>query len=116
VIDLIPAIYPPLYRRNTGDVVESVTVTLLNLERPSTWGEVGDLIDRRGSIANVNLCRIARVDTLRASKILTAWLEQGLLNPLPDRAKRNTAYRKPAQPAEVQDLLSEGLDNKPVAV
>ena len=35
----------------------------------------------------------------------------GLLEPLPDRAKRNTAYSKPAQPDQA-GLLSEAKDNK----
>lgn len=103
-------LYPPQYRQNTGAAVESVTVTLLNLERPSAWDEVSDWLDRHRSIANADLCRIARVDTLKASKMLAAWREQGLLVPLPDRAKRNMAYRKPV---EEPDLLSEGMDNKP---
>jgi hypothetical protein len=36
-----------------------------------------------------------------------------LLVPLPNRAKRNMAYTKPAQPVEQQSLLSSALDNKP---
>lgn len=84
----------------------------LNLERPSAWDEVSDWIDRHGAIANADLCRIAALDTLKASKMLAAWREQGFLVPLPDRAKRNMAYRKPTQPAEEPDLLSEALDNK----
>ena len=50
--------------------MESVTVTLLNLERPSMWDEVSDWIDRNGSIANAELCKIAGVETLKASKML----------------------------------------------
>ena len=92
--------------------MESVTVTLLNLKRPSVWDEVSDWLDRHGAIANADLCRIAGVDTLKASKMLSAWREQGLLAPLPDRAKRNMAYMKATQQAEQPDLLSEGLDNK----
>jgi ATP-dependent DNA helicase RecG len=90
-------------------------VTLLNLERPSAWDQVSDWIDRHGSIANADLCRIAGVDTLKASKMLAAWREQGLLAPLPDRAKRNMAYRKPIQTEEEPDLLSEASDNNPQA-
>ncbi len=105
-------LYPPQYRQNTGTAVESVTVTLLNLERPSVWDEVSDWLDRHGAIANADLCRIAGVDTLKASKMFAAWREQGLLAPLPDRAKRNMAYIKATQQAEQPDLLSEGLDNK----
>jgi len=105
-------LYPPQYRQNTEPSTESVTVTLLNLERPTVWDEVSDWIDRNGPIANADLCRIGGMDTLNASKLLRSWVEQGLLEPLADRAKRNMAYTKPAQPAEQLSLLSETLDNK----
>lgn len=102
-------LYPPQYSQNTDAAVETVTVTLLNLERPSVWDEVSDWIDRNGSIANAELCKIAGVETLKASKMLGAWVEQGLLEPLPDRGKRNMAYTKPSQAGEQPSLLS-GLE------
>lgn len=102
-------LYPPQYSQNTEAAVESVTVTLLNLERPSMWDEVSDWIDRNGSIANAELCKIAGVETLKASKMLGAWVEQGLLEPLPDRGKRNMAYTRPSQTGEQPSLLS-GLE------
>lgn len=44
--------------------------------------------------------------------MLVAWRDQGLLVPLPDRAKRNMAYTKPAKTgAEQGGLLSELEDN-----
>lgn len=104
-------LYPPQYSQNTEAAVESVTVTLLNLVRPTAWDEVSDWIDRHGSIANAELCKIAGVETLRASKMLGAWVEQGLLEPLPDRGKRNMAYTKPAQAGEQPSLLSGLGDN-----
>ena len=91
-------LYPPQYRQNMEIASESVTVTLLNMERPSVWDEVSDWIDRNGTIANADLCRIAGVDTLKASKMLKAWVEQGVLVQLPALAKRYTSYVKPAQP------------------
>ena len=99
-------LYPPQYRQNTEAAVESVTVTLLNHERPTVWDEVSHWIDAHGAIANSDLCHIADVDTLAASRMLRAWVDQGVLEPLPNRAKRNMAYTKPAQPAEQQTLLS----------
>ncbi len=105
-------LYPPQYRQNTDAQVESVTVTLLNLERPTAWDEVSHWIDAQGSIANAELREIAKLDTLRASKMLAAWVEQGLLVVLPGRGKRNTAYTKPARPPEQASLLSIGPDNK----
>lgn len=107
-------LYPPQYAQNIGAAVESVTVTLLNLERPSVWNEVSDWIDRKGQIANSDLCQIAQVDTLKASRMLKTWVEQGVLVALADRSKRNMAYTKTAQAAQsdVQgDLLSRPLDN-----
>jgi len=99
-------LYPPQYRQNTEAAVESVTVTLLNLERPTVWDEVSHWIDRNGSIANSDICQIAKVDTLKASKMLRAWEEQGVLIRLPERAKRNMAYTKPTQSNEQPSLLS----------
>lgn len=74
--------------------------------------EVSHWIDTHGAIANSDICQIASVDTLKASKMLRAWVDQGVLEPLPNRAKRNMAYAKPAQPVEQPSLLSNALDNK----
>lgn len=104
-------LYPPQYRLNTETAVESVTVTLFNLKRPTAWDEVSDWIDRHGSIANADVVRIAGVDTLKASKLLTAWREQGLLVPVPGRAKRNMAYTKPNGGSAELTLLSALEDN-----
>jgi ATP-dependent DNA helicase RecG len=106
-------LYPPQYSQNTDKAVESVTVTLLNHERPTTWDEVSHWIDEHGEIANSDLREIVKVDTLEASRMLKAWVEQGVLVQVPDRAKRNMAYVKPQQPAEQGSLLSRELDNKP---
>ena len=100
-------LYPPQYRQNIETAVESVTVTLFNLQRPSAWDEVSDWLDRHGSIANADVVRIAKVDTLKASKMLGAWREQGLLAAVPGRGKRNMAYAKPAQVGEQPSLLSQ---------
>jgi ATP-dependent DNA helicase RecG len=51
------------------------------------------------------------VDTLKASKLLAAWRDQGLLVALPDRGKRNMAYTKPGRNGEQPSLLSELEDN-----
>lgn len=105
-------LYPPQYRLNADTAVESVTVTLFNLERPSAWDEVSDWVDRKGSIANADVCRIAKVDTLKASKMLLGWREQGLLAPLPGRGKRNMAYTKPVRGADSTALFSGLPENK----
>jgi ATP-dependent DNA helicase RecG len=106
-------LYPPQYRQNTEVAVESVTVTLLNLRRPTAWDEVSAWIEMHGSIANADVVRIAKVDTLKASKMLTTWREQGLLEQLAGRAKRNMAYVKPSASGDEVGLLSSFADNKP---
>lgn len=106
-------LYPPQYRQVADANKESVTVTLLNMERPTVWDEVSNWIDRNGSIANSEICQIASVDTLKASKMLKAWADQGVLARVPHRAKRNMAYVKPVRADDEQaDLLSSVLDNK----
>lgn len=105
-------LYPPQYRQNAAAAVQSVTVTLFNLKRPSAWDQVSDWIDRNGSIANADVVRIAGVDTLRASELLVAWRDQGLLVPLPGRGKRNMGYAKPDQAQVELGLLSFLEDNK----
>jgi ATP-dependent DNA helicase RecG len=104
-------LYPPQYRQITETATETVTVTLLNMERPTVWDEVSDWIDRHGSLANADLCRITGVDTLKASKMLRAWVEQGVLVQRPALAKRYTVYAKPTQPPVQGVLLSEAQDN-----
>ncbi len=108
-------LYPPQYRENPDAAVESLTVMLLNHERPTAWDEVSDWLDRHGMIANADVVRIAGVDTLRASKMLAGWREQGLLMPVAGRAKRNMAYARP-QASELIDpgaLFSAASDNNP---
>lgn len=109
-------LYPPQYRENPEAAVESLTVLLLNHERPTAWDEVSDWLDRHGTIANADVVRIAGVDTLKSSKMLAGWREQGLLVQVPGRAKRNMAYARP-QAQELADpgaLFSAGADNKPL--
>lgn len=89
----------------------SETLTPLNVERPTIWDEISNWIDRNGAIANADLCRIAEVDTLKASKMLKAFVEEGILEPLPGRAKRNAAYVKPNRPQPQQVLLPDADDN-----
>ncbi len=105
-------LYPPQYSQNTDAAVESVTVTLLNLARPSMWNEVSDWIDRNGPIANSKLCEICDLDTLTASKQLRSWVAQGVLVALPAASRRQASYTKPELLAEPDDSLSFGLDNE----
>jgi ATP-dependent DNA helicase RecG len=99
-------LYPPQYRELSEQAQSAVQVALLNEERPPMWEQVSDWIDRNGPIANSHLCQIAGVDTLRASKMLKRWVEQGLLTADTSGGKRNTTYAKPTAKSEVGGSLS----------
>ncbi|MFW2356423.1 ATP-binding protein [Hydrogenophaga sp.] len=103
-------LYPPQYRQSPDAAVETVTVTLLNLERPSVWDEVDDWIDRNGPIGNANLREIAGWDTLTASRQLRNWVSQGLLEPLPAASRQQARYTKPSKDGKGQNSLSWGFD------
>ena len=107
-------LYPPRYSQNTDAAVEIVTVTLLNLARPSTWDQVSDWIDRKGPIANVQLREISGLDTLAASKQLKLWVAQGVLVALPGTSLKHMRYTLPdlLDLSPEAGLLSLGSDNK----
>ena len=105
-------LYPPQYRQNTEAAVESVTVTLLNLERPSVWDEVSHWIDMHGEIANRQLREITKLDTLEASRMLRTWVAQGVLVALPSASRQQARYTKPMRSVEQVDPLSNAPDNE----
>ena len=105
-------LYPPRYSQNLEAAVESVTVTLLNLARPSTWDEVSDWLDRERAITNSKLREISGLDTLAASKQLKSWVGQGVLVALPAASRQHASYTKPELLAAPVDSLSLGLDNE----
>ena len=92
--------------------VERVTVTLLNLVRPTVWNEVSHWIERNGPIANAQLREIAGLDTLAASKQLRAWVAQGVLVALPAASRQQARYTLPNRLQAGGDSLSLGLDNE----
>lgn len=107
-------LFPPFFMENRDAAQSSVVVTLLNEERPPIWEQVSDWIDRNGPIANSDLCGIAGVDTLRASRMLRRWVEQGVLQRDDSGGKRHTIYRKPApgDGTEIEPSLSFAPDNE----
>lgn len=105
-------LYPPQYRQSPDAAVESVTVTLLNLERPSVWDEVSDWIDRNGPIGNAKLREIAKLETLAASRQLRNWVSQGLLEALPAASRQQAKYTKPSKDGKSVGSLSLGFDNE----
>jgi len=108
-------LYPPFYSENRDAAQASVVVSLLNEERPPIWEQVSSWMDRNGSLANGDLCQIAGVDTLKASKMLKRWVEQGVLLRDDSAGKRHTVYRKPAPDSVIETAcsLSLALDNEP---
>lgn len=106
------SLYPPQYLEQREQAQEAVMVTLLNEERPPVWEQVSDWMDRNGPISNSELCAISGLDTLKASKMLKRWVEQGLLVPDRTRAKRNMVYLKPAVADNTgPELLVRSQDN-----
>ena len=108
-------LYPPQYRELREQAQEGIVVTLLNEERPPIWEQVSDWIDRNGPITNADLCDIASVHTLKASKMLKRWVEQGLLVADVSGGKRHTNYSKPVAEAGGggPGSLSLPQDNEP---
>lgn len=105
-------LYPPQYAVNRDAAVPTVTVTLLNEQRPAVWEQVSDWIDRHGLIANRDLRKIAGVETLQASRMFKGWVESGLLVADDCKGKRGTVYRRPvAPPADSLSLFSEASEN-----
>lgn len=106
-------LFPPFYSENRATAQPSVIVTLRNEERPPVWEQVSDWMDRNGALANSDLCQIAGVDTLRASKMLKRWVEQGVLLRDDSGGKRHTVYKKPIADSEgsADTALSLPLDN-----
>lgn len=100
-------LFPPIYFSMPPFApADCINVWLLNEEQPPVWDQVYDWIEKHGSIANV--------DTLKASKLLKQWVQQGLLMSDDSQAKRNTVYRLSAEEGNVkkQGLLSRVIDNK----
>jgi ATP-dependent DNA helicase RecG len=101
-------LFPPFYSELKEQAQEAIMVMLLNEERPPVWEQVSDWMDRNGAIGNADLCRIAGLDTLKASKLLKRWVDQGVLVADPTRGKRNMVYYKPLQNDIGQEELLPG--------
>lgn len=103
-------LYPPFYYSRN----DSIAVLLLNEERPPVWEQVSNWIDRNGFITNGELCRIASVDTLKASKMLRKWVELEMLEMDISMGKKKALYRKVGSAAgkRVISSLSGLSDNK----
>ncbi len=108
-------LYPPIYFSMPPFAPsDCINVCPLNKEQPPVWEQVYDWVEKHVSIANRELRKIANVDTLKASKLLKQWVQQGLLVSDDRQGKRNTVYRLSAEEGNVkkQGLLSRVIDNK----
>jgi len=90
-------LYPPFYFSRPVLQQDAVMVMLLNEERPPVWEQVSDWLDRKGFITNPILCKIAKTDTLKTSKMLRKWVSQGMLTPDMSKGKRHARYFKSGQ-------------------
>lgn len=95
-------LYPPQIRSRALLEREAVLVTLLNESRPTVWEQVVTFLEQNGSIGNAELRKLMETeDTLRASKQLTGWVEQGFLvvaNPDAGRNVRRYVLPQDAAP------------------
>lgn len=83
-------LYPPLYLTRPRIEREAVVTILRNQNRPSVWEQVVDYVKAHGNIGNAELRQLLSTnDTLGASKLLKAWVEQGLLEVANPEAGRN---------------------------
>ncbi|MGE5513022.1 MAG: RNA-binding domain-containing protein [Bacteroidota bacterium] len=97
-------LYPPRYFVRQESAIPSVTVVLLNEQRPAVWEQVSAFIDKNGSIANQDLRKIAGLETLQATRMLKNWVEKGLLVKH-GSGKRDATYRKPTEPIHGELML-----------
>jgi ATP-dependent DNA helicase RecG len=107
-------LYPPMYSTRPFLKQDGVMVVLLNEERPPIWEQVSDWLDRNRFITNADLCKIANIDTLAASRLFSKWVIKDMLISDKSKGKRGTRYYKPGQAVEQLSLflLSDLEDNK----
>lgn len=110
-------LYPPLYLTRPRIDREVVRVYLRNDNRPSIWEQVSDYLDKHGEIGNAEVRQLMQSeDTLRASKMLKGWVDQGLLEVAnPDAGRNVRRYRKPTFDYDdfFSILLGKAPDEKP---
>jgi ATP-dependent DNA helicase RecG len=106
-------LYPPLYTTRPRIPREAVRVYLLNENRPSIWEQVTDYLEKHGEIGNAEVRQLMHSeDTLRASKMLKSWVEQGLLEVSnPDAGRNVRRYRRPT--VDLDDFFSNLLGKEP---
>lgn len=104
-------LYPPVYI--TYPIIkDSVCCILLNAERASEWDKVYSYLSKEAKyIANEDVRRIlGKADTVKVSRLLKKWVEQGLLARIYTGSKKNIKYRLPS--GEMTDFLFAGSKSK----
>ncbi|MFH1857100.1 MAG: RNA-binding domain-containing protein [Candidatus Omnitrophota bacterium] len=97
-------LYPPIYI--TYPIIkDSVCCMLLNTVRVSEWDKVYSYLSKTAKyIANEDVRKIlGKSDTVKVSKLLKKWVDQGLLVRTNSNSKRNIKYRLPS--GEMADFL-----------
>lgn len=102
-------LYPPLYLTRPRLPRDAVRVYLRNENRPSIWEQVSDFLDKHTEIGNAEVrCLMQSDDTLKASKMLKSWVDQGLLEVSnPDAGRNVRKYRRPT--VDIEDFFSNLL-------
>lgn len=95
-------LYLPIYMGRPQIPRDAVSVVILNENRPTTWDQVSEFIDKQGSVCNAEVRKLlASPDVLGASKQLRSWVQKGLLVVTnPAAAKQHRRYAKPSTPPE----------------
>ena len=97
-------LYPPVYI--TYPIIkDSVCCVLLNTVRANEWDKVYSYLSKKEKyVSNENVRKIiGNADTVKVSRVLKKWVDQGLLTKIDTGAKKTTKYRLPT--GEMADFL-----------
>ncbi len=90
-------LYPPVFDEIQEGEKQAVVVKLSNEAKLPEWTLVEDYLQNHGTINNLQLremLNFSRKDAVRASRMLKAWVESGLLEiENPQEGKRNRRYQ-----------------------
>ncbi len=109
--------YPPMYQEDSSSTSERVVVTLSNEARLSEWELVREYLADHGTVCNADIRRILNYgkNNVRASKLLQAWIRQGLIEIAnPKAGTRNRRYcfaARALKPTLSVLLASTGKEN-----
>lgn len=103
-------LYEPLYLPPTLRP-HSVMVVLISMQRVEYWDTVSKYLDEHLRITNILARKITGIsDTLKMSRLLSSWVDKGLLKKVGNSKK--TAYYTKSGEAEAPLLFSSTIENK----